>query len=62
MTEKVFDADAYADAASAAIGLVIDPAFRPGVVQNLELLHRMAAAVMDFPLPEDTEPAPVFRP
>ena len=62
MPEQSFDADAYVDAAAALIGLPIDPAHRPGVVLNLERIAQMAALVMDFPLPDETEPAPVFRP
>jgi hypothetical protein len=62
MAELSFDAEAYVDAAAALIGLPIDPAHRPGVVFNLERLAQMAALVMEFPLPEEAEPAPVFRP
>ena len=62
MTGQPFDPDAYVDAAAALIGLPIDPAHRPGVVVNLERIAQMAALVVEFPLPEDAEPAPVFRP
>jgi hypothetical protein len=46
----------------ALIGLPIDLAHRPGVVVNFERLAQMAALVMEFPLPDEAEPAPVFRP
>jgi hypothetical protein len=49
MAERSFDAEAYVGAAAALIGLPIDPA-------------QMAALVMEFPLPDEAEPAPVFRP
>ena len=62
MTGQPFDPEAYVDAAAALIGLPIDPALRRGVVVNLERIAQMAALVMEFPLPEDAEPAPVFRP
>jgi hypothetical protein len=62
MTERQFDAEAYVDAAAALIGLSIDPAHRAGVVLNLERIAEMAAMVMEFPLPDETEPAPVFEP
>lgn len=62
MPDPVLNAAAYAEAASAMVGITIDPAHRPGVEQNLELLQRMAQLVMSFPLPEETEPAPVFTP
>ena len=62
MADQAFDAEAYVDAAAALIGLPLDPAHRPGVVLNLERIAAMAALVMEFPLPEETEPAPVYTP
>jgi len=57
MADRPFDAAAYVDAAAALNGLPIDPVHRPGVVVNIERLAQMAALVMDFPLPEEAEPA-----
>lgn len=51
---------ALVDAQAAAIGLTLDPAHRPGTVQNLQLIALMARAVMSYPLPPQIEPAPVF--
>ena len=62
MPEEPLNAEAYVDAAAALIGLPLDPAHRPGVVLNLERIAQMAALVNGFPLPDETEPAPVFRP
>jgi hypothetical protein len=62
MTDRAFDAEAYVDAAAPLVGLTIDPAHRPGVVLNIQRIAAMAALVMDFPLPDESEPAPVFRP
>ena len=62
MAERPFDAEAYVDAAAKLIGLPLDPAHRPGVVLNLERIAQMAALVMEFPLPEETDPAPVYQP
>jgi hypothetical protein len=62
MADEPFDAAAYVDAAAKLIGLPIDPAHRPGVVANLERIAQMAALVMEFDLPEETEPAPVYTP
>jgi len=56
-----FVAEDYIDAAAAAIGLPIAPEHRAGVVLNLARLESMARLVMDFPLPEEVNPAPVFR-
>jgi hypothetical protein len=52
----------YADQASAALGLTLDPAHRPGVVQNLERASVIAAPLLAFALPDDLEPAHVFTP
>jgi hypothetical protein len=56
------DLDAYVDEAAKLCGLPIAPAHRPGVVQYLGVVSQAAALVMEFALPEDSEPAPVFRP
>ena len=58
---KPFDADAYVEAAAAAIDLPIAAEHRSGVVLNLERLAVMAQLVMVFPLAEEIAPAPVFR-
>jgi hypothetical protein len=62
MVDRDSDIEAYVDAAAKLVGLSLDPAHRPGVVLNLERIARMAALVMAFPLPEETEPAPVYEP
>jgi hypothetical protein len=41
--------------------LPIDPGWRPAVRTNVQLLLKHAALVEEFLLPDDTEPAPVFR-
>jgi Protein of unknown function (DUF4089) len=49
-------------AASAhALALPIDPAWRAGVQRNLQLILTHAAIVEQFSLPDEIEPAPVFR-
>jgi len=62
MTDHDFDAQAYVDAAARLIGLPLDPAHRPGVIANLERIAQMAALVMEFRLPDEIEPAPVYEP
>jgi hypothetical protein len=62
MTDHDFDAQAYVDAAGRLVGLPLDPAHRPGVIANLERIAQMAALVMEFPLPDEIEPAPVYEP
>lgn len=53
--------DSFIDAAAAALGLSIDPAWKAGVRANLEVTFRLAAPVAEFELPDDVEPAPVYR-
>jgi hypothetical protein len=62
LADRPFDAAVYVDAAAALIGLPLDSTHRPGVVINMQRIAEMAALVMAFPLPDDVEPAPVFRP
>ena len=52
--------DALVDASALALGLPLEPAWRPAVRSNLDATLRLAALFMDFPLPDDAEPAPVF--
>ena len=56
------DAAAFVTAASEFIGLEIAPAHRPGVIANMQRIASLARLVMEFPLSDDNEPAPVFRP
>ncbi len=56
-----FDASAYLDQAAGLVGLDIDDAYRPGVIENLQRLAGVARLVVDFPLPDDLEAAPVFE-
>ena len=59
---KTADAiDALVAASAQALALPIDPAWHPAVRPNLQLLLKHAALVEEFSLPDDTEPAPVFR-
>ena len=62
MAERTFDGKAYVEAAAQLVGLSLDPTSLPGVILNIERIAEMAGLVMDFRLPDDTEPAPVFKP
>jgi len=48
-------------AAAPALRLQMDPAWEASVTFNLQLLMRHAALVNEFDLPDEAEPAPVFR-
>jgi hypothetical protein len=51
----------YVDAASARIGLEIEPGERAAVTRDLERLAAMAEFLMEFPLAQDLEAAAVFQ-
>jgi Protein of unknown function (DUF4089) len=53
--------DTLIAASAQALRLPIDPAWHAAVKTNLQLLLKHAALVEEFLLPDDTEPAPVFR-
>jgi Protein of unknown function (DUF4089) len=53
--------DAYIDAAAQALGIPIQPEWKTAVRANLDVTFRLAATVGEKELPDDAEPAPVFR-
>ncbi|MCW0232272.1 MAG: DUF4089 domain-containing protein [Ferrovibrio sp.] len=62
MSQDAFDAEAYLEAAAAAMGLDIAPEWKPAVLDNLVRSRQIAQAVLSFPLPDTIEPASVFKP
>jgi hypothetical protein len=52
----------YAQRTAAAIGLPLEPARQAAVVQHLAVMLAAAALVLEFPLPDEVEAAPVFEP
>ena len=53
--------DSLIEAAAEALKIEIDDAWKPAVRTNLEVVLQHAAKVDVFPLPDDAEPAPVFK-
>ena len=53
--------DDFIVAAAAALDLPLDPAWKASVKTNLEVTLKHAAAVADFALPDEAEPAPIFK-
>jgi hypothetical protein len=51
----------FITASARALALPVDPAWYPAVRANLEVTWRLAGLVAQFELPDDAEPAPVFR-
>jgi len=54
------DLQSYVDQAAAAIGLSIAAQDMAAVVGIFANLARVATPLMEFPLPADAEPSPVF--
>ena len=52
--------DAYIDAVATALALPIEESWKPAVRANLAVTLKMARAVDEFSLPDETEPASVF--
>jgi hypothetical protein len=53
--------DDFIDAAASALGLPVEPEWKPGIKANLQVTLRVAAMVAEFELPDEAEPAPVFE-
>lgn len=53
--------DGYIAAAAQVLRLPLLPEWKPAVRENLTVTLAFAAAVGEFPLPDDAEPAPVFQ-
>lgn len=62
MSKDDFDAAAFMAQAAAAMGLEIEESWKPAVIDNLQRSRQIAQAVLDFPLPDDVEPASSFKP
>ncbi len=61
MSKDAFDAEAFMAAAAGALGLEIEEAWKPGVIDNLVRSRAIAQAFLGQPLPDDTEPAAIFK-
>ena len=53
--------DDYIDAVGKALKLPIEEAWKPAVKANLDVSLKLAGLVDEFPLPDETEPASIFR-
>lgn len=61
MSDDAFDAEAYMTTAAGMLGLTIDAAWKPGVIDNLKRSRQIAQAFLGEALSDETEPAPVFK-
>ncbi|MBV8850156.1 MAG: DUF4089 domain-containing protein [Methylobacteriaceae bacterium] len=48
------------EAAIASAGFKVDPEWRAGIDAHFEAIGKAAALVMEFPLDDELDPAPVF--
>lgn len=53
--------DALIDAGTSMLGIEMKPEWRQAVRMNLSISLGHAAAVLEMPLPDHLDPAPVFR-
>ena len=61
VADKTDHLDAYIEAAAQALGIPIQPEWAPEIRANLDVTFRLAALVGEKELPDEAEPAPVFR-
>jgi hypothetical protein len=54
------DLDAYIDAGTALLGIPVQPEWRDAIRLHLGVSFELGRAVLEFPLPDEAEPAPVF--
>jgi hypothetical protein len=55
------DLDALIDAGTAAMGIEMQPEWRPAVRMHLAISLGHATTVLEMALSDDLDPAPVFR-
>jgi hypothetical protein len=53
--------DAWLDANAALLGIAVMPEWRHAVRTHIRITRDMAQRVMDFKLPDEFDPASVFR-
>jgi hypothetical protein len=53
--------DTYIDTVAAALALPVEDAWKPAIRANLDVSLKMARMVQEFPLPDEIEPASIYR-
>ena len=61
-SDREFDWEVYLDQMAALVGTTVPDQYCADVIAYLKLTHTIALPMLEFELPEDVEPAPVFRP
>jgi hypothetical protein len=62
MPETSTDLTLFVEQMAAIVNLPLQPEHQPGVIENVARIQTLAQLVMEFPLPEDIEPTPIFHP
>lgn len=62
MPEESLNIADYVEQTGQLIDLPLAPEYRLSVVENFAKIAAIATLVVEFPLPEDLESAPVFEP
>lgn len=62
MEKQKVDPAEYVDKMALLLELPLAPEHRPGVVENFARIEAIAQLVLEFPLPEEIEAAPIFEP
>jgi hypothetical protein len=55
------DVDVWLDASAALLGIPVAPEWRDAVRQHLHITRNIAQLVLEFRLPDEADPAPIFR-
>jgi hypothetical protein len=55
------DRAAALDAALALLGIAVEPEWRASILAHLKVTTDAATFLLDFPLDDEIEPAPVYR-
>jgi Protein of unknown function (DUF4089) len=53
--------DNFITASAAALDLPLEESWRLAIKTNLEVTLRLANLVAEFPLPDEAEPAPIYK-
>lgn len=61
MSDDDFDVEALIDAMAQFLDLPVEDAYREGIAGHLKAAHGIARDVLAVVMPDDAEPAPVFK-
>jgi len=62
ISARIADYTTYVEQTACLLELDLPNDYRDSVIENFAQLSAIAQQVMEFPLPSDTEIAPVFKP